>query len=91
MDDSIKDLKASDAVVNEKLRSTEVNVGRNLTAALKTGAVASVMVNEADRPGVEQRLRAASVKVFGNTKVPCGMAAIYDATDKMLGLYQLGT
>jgi len=92
MDDAINNLKASDAAVNEKLRDTDANVRseNDLAGVLGCGRVGSVMVHEADLSGCEQRLKARGVTVYGNRKVPRGMAAVYDKSEKMIGVYRLG-
>ena len=91
IDDTIKHLQADPAVVQQKLRDTEgnVNTQSNLSDLLTTGRVGSVMVNDADKSGIESRLSAKGVAVYGNRKVPRGMAAVYDKAQKMIGLYRL--
>jgi hypothetical protein len=89
--ESATSMKATDQVIGEQLAATDVNVGTpmELSEVLKTGIVHEAMVNIADVAGAESRLKVGGAIVYSNHKVPRGMAALYDSTQKMIGLYRL--
>jgi hypothetical protein len=91
MDDLLKTMRAPDALVRDQLKATEGNVGSggDLISLIAGGQVGSVMVNKAEFDGFALRLQSRGVTVYGNAKVPRGYAAVYDKTERMVGLYRL--
>lgn len=89
IDDSIRGLKADDAVVNERLRTSEIGVRdmKELVSLVHDGKVGSVMVHEEDLSTAQSKLQ--RITVFGNRKVPRGYIAAYDEHEKLIGFYSL--
>lgn len=92
MDESLKSLQADPKIVEAHLHATKNLVDtKNMNALINDGQVGSIMVNEADKESAQSRLGSRGITIYGNTKVPRGMAAVYDKSEpaKMLGFFAL--